>query len=256
MSQEPLSPESVSTPAPSSKATPDSNKASTQKDISRSRGQALLQMLGQLVQILLALVPVLIDLLRQLWHLILPTLKWFGKQWASVLPKIRTVLPARLNTLPDQALTVIAIALLILLLLIPRAFLTKPSPVIAETPAGTEIVDQPNQPQPAVAARPNPNAKRIATIQNQIEDVIAPYAADLVEAVQADFARGHLLISVTNQWNALSASQREQLANELLKRSKKLKFEQLDITNAEGTPLARSPVIGSDMVMLLETKAA
>jgi hypothetical protein len=77
----------------------------------------------------------------------------------------------------------------------------------------------------------------------------------LVQAVQADFARGRLLLSVTDDWKALESSQRERLANELLKRSKKLKFEQLDITDAEGKLLARSPVVGAQMVLLTGTQA-
>lgn len=209
-------------------------------------------MFGQLGEIVLALVPVLLDFLRQLWQLILPALKWLGKQWTAVLPKIRTVLPGSLNKLPDQALTAIAVAFVLLLLLLPRALSPQAAPTVAQPPAETEVVEQP-QPQPAP---PSPNAKRITKIQNQLLEVTAPYAEDLVQAVQADFARGSLLISVTNDWNTLEASQREQLANELFKRSKKLKFDQLDITDAAGTQLARSPVVGSNMVLLVGTKAA
>jgi hypothetical protein len=248
MSQEPPSPKS--TPAPdSSKATAASDQGS-----SRSKPQSLLRMLGQLGGIVLAFVPVLLSLLRQLWQLLLPILKWFGKQWTAVLPKIRTILPGGLSKLPDQALTALTIALVLLLLLIPRAFIANRSPAVAKTPDGMELIDQPNE--PPVVKRPNPNAKRIATIQNQLMEVSAPYVEDLVQAVQADFARGRLLLSVTDGWNALEPSQREQLANELLKRSKKLKFDQLEITDAEGTLLARSPVVGSNIVLLRATKPA
>lgn len=242
MSQEPKPPES-SPAAPAKKTSP------------RSKPQTLLRMFGQLGGIVLALVPVLLDLLRQLWQIILPALQWLGKQWTAVLPKIRTVLPSSLNKLPDQALTAIAVAFVLLLLFLPSALSPKAAPAVAQSSANTEIIDQPNQSKPQ-PARPNPNAKRIARVQNQLVEVTTPYAEDLVQAVQADFARGNLLISVTDRWNDLEASQREQLANELFKRSKKLKFDQLDITDAEGKRLARSPVIGSEMVLLAGTKAA
>lgn len=211
-------------------------------------------MLGQLGGIVLALVPLLLNLLRQLWQLILPALKWLSKQWAAVLPRIRTVLPGSLNKLPDQALTAITIALVILLLLLPKAFTSDRSAAVAQTPAETEIVEQPSKPK--IPARPNPNARRIAKIQGQLIEVTAPYAEDLVQVVQADFNRGDLLLSVTDGWSDLEAAQREQLANKLLKRAKKLKFQQLDITDAEGTVLARSPVIGSEMVLFVNTKPA
>ena len=253
MSQEPLkSPESASKSTPSS---PTATSASVPNNAHHSRLNALLRMLGQLWGIILALVPALVDLLRQLWQITLLSLKWVSKQWTLILPKLRTVLPTSLNKLPDSALTGIAIALLVGLFLLPRALLPNRPPAIAETPTGTETVEKPSVPQPP-APRPNPNAKRLATIQNQLIEVTTPYAEDLVQAVQADFAKGRLLLSVTSRWNTLEASQREQLANELLKRSKKLKFEQLDITDIEGTLLARSPVIGTQMVLLAGTKAA
>lgn len=210
-------------------------------------------MLGQLLGIVLALIPALLELLGQLWQLIWPVLKWFGKQWTLLVPKIRTVLPAGLNKLPDQAITATALALLLLLFLIPRAFSPDRSPAVVTVPTPTEAVEQPDE-SPPVRTHPDPNAKRIATIQNQLAEVTTPYAEDLVQAVQA-FAKNRLLISVTDRWNTLEDSQRERLANELLKRSKKLKFEQLEITDAEGTTLARSPVVGSHMVLLLRTAA-
>lgn len=251
MSQEPKPPESSPTSTP-----PKAKASASDQGSARSKPQSLLRMLGQLGGIVLALVPVLLDLVHQLWQLILPILKWFGKQWTAVLPKVRTVLPTSLSKLPDQALTAIAIALVLLLLLIPRAFTAERSPAVVKTPAETEIVDQPSEPQLPAAKQPNPTDKRITKIQDQLVEVAAPYMEDLVQAVQADFTRGHLLISVTDRWNSLKNSQREQLANELLKRSKKLKFEQLDITDAEGTLLARSPVVGSGIVLMVGTKAA
>jgi hypothetical protein len=156
--QEPKPPESSSTPA-SSKAAPASDQSS-----SRSKQQSLLRMLGQLGGIVLALVPVLLDLLRQLGQIILSILKWVSQQWTAVLPKIRTILPTSLRQLPDQALTATAIALVLLLLLIPSAFTPKSSPAVVQAPVETEIVEQPSEPKPATLP-PNPNAKRIATLQ-------------------------------------------------------------------------------------------
>lgn len=250
MSQEPKPQESKS---PKSSPTPSKATSASDQGSSRSKQQVLLRMLGQLGGIVLALVPVLLDLLRQLGQLLVSILKWVSQQWTAVLPKIRTILPASFRQLPDSALTATAIVLLLLLLLIPRALISDRSSAVTQAPAATEIVDQPSEP---AVKPPNPNAKRIATIQNQLAEVTAPYAADLVQAVQADFARGRLLLSVTDSWAMLESSRREQLANELLKRAKKLKFEQLEITDADGSVLARSPVVGSNMVLLVATKAA
>lgn len=213
----------------------------------RSRQQSLLRMLGQLWGIIIAALPALFNLLRNLLQLGLSVVKWLGKQWVSLLPKIRAILPATLQSkLPDQAITAAAMALLVLVISVPRARSPHPQSE-AQTAEPRETLDLPSQ------RRPDRNANRVAALQKQLTEVTAPYDENLVEAVQANFATRHLTISMTENWNALDLAQQEQIANELLKRSERLKFSQLEITDAEGEVLARSPVVGKKVVLLKTT---
>lgn len=218
------------------------------------RLQVLLRMLSQLGGIVRALVPVILNLLRQLWQLTLAFLRWLQQQWAVLLPKIRTVLPASWQTrLPDQVITAVAIGLLVLLLWIPIALRSDQSPAVAKgsKPGQTNRRTAPASPVESV---PDPN--RIAAIQEQLSEVTAEYAEGLIQAVEANFLRSRLTVNVSDEWYTLDAAQRDQLANELLKRSKKLDFDTLEIADLEGILLARSPVVGATMVLLVGSQSA
>jgi hypothetical protein len=247
MSQEP--PKVPDSPTESVKSAPQSSAAPT-----RSRQQAVLRLLWQAGEIVLALVPVVLNGLRQLWQLTLALLKWVWQTWMVLLPKVRAVLPAPWNTkLPDQVLTASAALLLALLLWLPITILSH-RPSAAKTtnqPVQTARRDQVNS-----ALEPAPDLNRIAAIQDQLAEVTAEYADGLIQAVRANFTRENLTVTVNNDWYTLSDLQRNQLANELLKRSKKLAFDQLEIVDLEGTLLARSPVVGTNMVILASSREA
>lgn len=211
--------------------------------------QVLWRMLRQLSGIVQALVPVILNLLRQLWQLTLAFLRWLQQQWAVLLPKIRTVLPASWQTkLPDQVITAVAIGLLALLLWIPIALRPNQSPAVAKS---SEPGQTDRRPAPASPVAPAPDPNRIAAIQEQLSEVMAEYAEGLIQAVEANFLRSRLTVNVGDEWYTLEAAQRDQLANELLKRSKKLDFNTLEIADLEGVLLARSPVVGATMVLLV-----
>jgi hypothetical protein len=55
---------------------------------------------------------------------------------------------------------------------------------------------------------------------------------------------------VDDAWYELRASRQNKLAAEMLDRAQELEFNRLVITDAEGTLLARSPVVGSEMIIL------
>jgi hypothetical protein len=213
---------------------------------SRSKLQAFLQLLGQLGGILLAVVPLLLNLLRKLGQLALTALKGLAKLWAAILPKIRTVLPATWNAkLPDAVITAIAIGLLALLLWLPTT-------VLSDRRAVAQVPEQTDNSTKPVAV--DPNAKRVAAIQEQLTEVSTEYTDSLIEAVQANFPRNRLTLRVNDSWYSLESTQRERLANELLKRSQKLAFQTLEIADLKGTVVARTPVVGKQMVLLMTVK--
>ena len=204
-----------------------------------SKGRLALQLAGQLWGILATVVPLVLSLLIKL-------LKGLWTTWNAVLPKIRALLPEPWKTrLPNQIFTAIALALLLLILAVPSWLSPDRSAAIART-------DEPVLPAERPKAAPVVDTTKLAKIQERIVEVSDQYAAGLVQSIKANSHR--LTVTVTDDWYALLPEQQDKLANEVLKRSQKLKFDRLELTDASGTLLARSPMVGSTMLVLERVK--
>lgn len=201
--------------------------------------------------------------------------------WAWALEQIRARLPESLNQkLSDQGLTGAIAGLLIILLWIgsglfpnqsppqevrkppsqrrPPPELTAPPALKApETPQPVVVSPPPPAPLPSPAPAPvlklDPEQKLIADIQTQVTEITDQYAQGLIQAVQANFQDSRLTVNVSDGWYSLSAAQQDKLATEILQRSQALDFSKLNITKAE-TVLARSPVVGTEIVILKRHK--
>jgi hypothetical protein len=191
---------------------------------------------------------------RDFWTVTQPKVQ---RWWGATLPKIRGVLPQAWNDkLADWMITSGAIALLVVLFWITTSLLFPDRPVVAKTP-------------PAVVTRNAPksapiDANKLTTIQNQLAEVANPYAPQpptvpgmenpemaapkLIDWVRAN--RDRLTVQLGDGWYELESAEQDGLANDLFKRSLKLKFEQLELADAAGKVLARSPVVGSKMIVL------
>ncbi|NEO01732.1 MAG: hypothetical protein F6K50_42010, partial [Moorea sp. SIO3I7] len=94
-----------------------------------------------------------------------------------------------------------------------------------------------------------PEQSPIVAIQNQITGITAQYGNDLIQAIEANFLRSMLLVKVSDEWYQLNDGQQNTLAQRMLSQSQELDFSKLEITDLEGTLVARSPVVGSSMVI-------
>jgi hypothetical protein len=63
-------------------------------------------------------------------------------------------------------------------------------------------------------------------------------------------------VKVGNGWYDLAPAQQDKLANDLLKRAKQLDFSKLELTSPDNTLLARSPVVGAEMIIMQRTSRA
>jgi hypothetical protein len=204
-----------------------------------SKSQLALQLAGQLWGIIATTVPLVLNLL-------IKVLKWLWTTWNAVLPKIRALLPEPWKTrLPNQIFTAIALALLLLILAVP-------SWLSPERPAAIARTDEPVLPAERPKAAPVVDTTKLAKIQERIVEVSDQYAAGLVQSIKAN--RQRLTVTVTDDWYALLPEQQDKLVNEVLKRSQKLKFDRLELTDASGTLLARSPMVGTTMLVLERVK--
>lgn len=111
----------------------------------------------------------------------------------------------------------------------------------------------PEKPQPVEIIPPpplTPEQTLIAAIQNQVAEITNRLGGGLVESVQANFSSSILTVKVAQDWYKLSEVEQNQLATKMWKEANSLDFSKLEIANREGKLIARSPVVGSEMIIL------
>lgn len=122
------------------------------------------------------------------------------------------------------------------------------SPVIEEETSKPESQPLPS-PKPAPKLEIQPQQGLIAEIQAEVAEITDKYSEDLIRFVEADFLASRLIIRVGEQWNELSDSQKQNIANQILARSQILDFRKLELRDLNDSILARNPVVGDRMVM-------
>lgn len=183
--------------------------------------------------------------------------------WTAANKKIRSFLPESVNQkLPDWGLATAIATLVILLIWTPFALLSgnPESASVAEIPPAKietppELI-APQAPE-AVKIEPppgpvlTPEESLIAGIQKQVAQITSQYAADgLIQSIQANFEGSLLAVKVSDGWYDLTQPQQDKLAAELLRQSQQLDFSKLEMKDSQNTVLARSPVVGDNMVIL------
>ncbi|NJP11085.1 MAG: hypothetical protein HC866_17770 [Leptolyngbyaceae cyanobacterium RU_5_1] len=124
-----------------------------------------------------------------------------------------------------------------------------PTKPVAEAPKpDTSPLPKPSSSPPPLKLTPEQTL--IARIQDQVAEVSNQYVSGLIQSVQANFRSSRLTVNVGEGWYSLEDAQQNKLSNEMLKRAQQLDFIKLEITDPEGTLLARSPVVGSEMVII------
>lgn len=157
------------------------------------------------------------------------------------------------DQLTDQVLTAVTLGVLVLLVLVnplgigrsASVEVAQPSPAVEET-AEVAAADDAAAPELEVS----PEASRIAEIQEKVAAITQSTAAGLVEAVQANFRQGVLVVKVSGNWYGLMRSQQDQVAQSIYTQSADLAFLKLYLQDADGNLVARSPVVGDQMVIL------
>lgn len=214
----------------------------------------------------------------------LPSFTRFQNWWDGILTKIRSILPTPINNfLSDWALTGVLTGIVVILLLTSVLLLPQePSEEIVEVvekpkTETTEVVKQPETEAPSAEietppeliapARPEPveiipppepeltpEQSLVAAIQEQVADITNRYSEDLIQSIEANFFTGRLQVNVSENWYQLKNSRQDKLANEMLRRSRQLDFKKLEITDPQGTLIARNPVVGDTMVIFQRQK--
>ncbi|MEW6495142.1 MAG: hypothetical protein AB1589_21880 [Cyanobacteriota bacterium] len=197
---------------------------------------------------------------------LLPTFDKVQAFWDATLARVRFFLPPAWNQkLSDWALTG-AIAGIVVVVLITTAALLPETPA-QEVKAPPNTIEAPPElkapraPQPIAVEPPpelelTPEQSIVAAVQHQVADITERYGNGLIQSVEANFLSSRLIVRVSDGWYTLKESQQNKLADEILRRSRELDFSKLEITDLKEMLLARSPVVGSNMVILKRQELA
>lgn len=197
---------------------------------------------------------------------ILPSFRSLEAFWDATLAKIRSVLPAAWNEkLSDWGLTGAIAGTIVVILVTTAAILPDTPAQVAKAPPNTieapPELKAPKPPQPVEVELPptpelTPEQSLIAAIQNQVAEITNQYENGLIQSIEANFEGSRLIVKVSDGWYNLKESQQNKLADEILSRSNDLDFSKLQITDLKGTLIARSPVVGTKMVILKRQELA
>jgi hypothetical protein len=138
------------------------------------------------------------------------------------------------------------------------AFPIDSRPAPTSTPTPVESVK--STPEPTSTPTPivelTPEQTLIAAIEGEIKQITIPqqnsqdiiFASTLIESIQANFRSSDLTIKVNQDWYALAEFQQKQLARDIFKKSQEFDLIHLEIIDFQKKLIARSPIVGSDMV--------
>ncbi|MEE3715585.1 hypothetical protein V2H45_02370 [Tumidithrix elongata RA019] len=156
------------------------------------------------------------------------------------------------------AVTTLVLVFALLILLKPTRALSHA--VKAPTQSPTQISRQTKQPiqkpfsdlvAPEKGDRAvSPNKVKVNDIQVQVTDASKKYGEGLIKSVQTNFKLGRLIVELTDAWYQLDPDRQSQLMSDLLSRSQSLKFQKLLVADSEMHLVARSPVAGTEMVIV------
>lgn len=194
---------------------------------------------------------------------------WTG--WTAILGQIRSRFPTPLNQISDPILTGAVVGTLLVLFWV-TAILPDKSAKIARNQADQSVASTPLSAPPELAApqgpKPvtgtpqepvvfpppapelTPEQKLLAHIQQQVSETTEQFAAGMLQSTAADFPAKHLTVKLNAGWYNLDHAQQDKLASAIFRQTQQLDFSQLKVTDLEGTVLARSPVVGSGIVIL------
>ncbi len=192
---------------------------------------------------------------RQLWS-------QGQRLWQRLLAGVRSRIPAA-AALSDGVLGGVIVGSLVLLLTLVKGLGSSPDPAVASAPRPEISARSPDLGPPNLGSQETgiglgqgdlavgtDDGDRIGEIQAQLTAVSALYGEGLVQSVQANLPRSRLTVNLSDGWYRLTATGQDNLAMDLLQRAGDLQFEALEVRSPAGELLARSPVVGHQMVIL------
>ncbi len=167
--------------------------------------------------------------------------------WTATIRQFRRILPAPLRKLSDPLITAIVVALVTVTIWFVDSFaLPGVEPSVANPPL--TAISQPNP--VAIAPQINPEQAFIEAIQTQLNEITSQYPDAIVQGLQVDTAGDRLIVRLDSAWYTLDVDRQNDLTAQMWHQAKANHFTKLEIQDTTGNSLARSPVVGRDMIIL------
>jgi hypothetical protein len=109
----------------------------------------------------------------------------------------------------------------------------------------------PNQATPKNIAKPTPEQQLLSGFQALGDG----YAPQVIQTAQQDKLANTLRLTLGEAWYGLAIDQQDKLASELLSQTQALKVRSLQLLDKQGNLLARNPIVGNEMIVLLRQLA-
>ncbi|MEI3648492.1 MAG: hypothetical protein V6D39_00625 [Dolichospermum lemmermannii FEM_B0920] len=130
-----------------------------------------------------------------------------------------------------------------------------PTPVVEPEAIPTPVVEPEATPIPVIELTPEQTL--LAAIENQFSEISVSVKntkdkniiSQLIKPLQANFRTSDLTVKISDIWYNLEKSQQDKLAAEILQRSQELNFIHLEIVDSQKKIIARSPVVGNEMII-------
>ncbi len=167
---------------------------------------------------------------RDLWHKVTNKLTNWGD-----------IIPTQLTENPKKILGILAAVLLsIVTSWAVVNFWSNPALVATPLPAITN----------AGIAPVSPEETLVAAVRSQFSTLASQYPADLISDLELDNERQLAIVTLGNLWGSLAGDEQQQIAQSLWQQARTYQMAKLEMRSGSGSLLARSPVVGQEMVIL------
>ena len=130
-----------------------------------------------------------------------------------------------------------------------------PTPVIEPEAIPTPVIETEATPTPVVELTPEQTL--LAGIENQFSDITIAVKntkdkniiSQLIKPLQANVRTRDLTVKISDVWYDLEKSHQDKLAADILQRSQELNFVHLEVVDFKNKVIARSPVVGNEMII-------
>jgi hypothetical protein len=177
--------------------------------------------------------------------------------WSALLQQFRRVLPAPIRQLSDAILTAIVVMLItVSIWIIDGLSVPSAKPSIATAPSTPAIVQTDpaalSTATPTIASAPkiSPEQAFVEAIQSQLSDVTSQYPDDIIQTLNVDVARDLAIVRLNPVWYLIGDDRQNSVTDRMWLQARANHFGKLELQDANGTPIARSPVVGKHMIIL------